>query len=541
MNLRLLTILLLFLSAFALGQERLNSLAVDGVLSDEAGPYYFGDAGNDTVPYARAGALADTLGLNLNWNGENRTLSFRSGETTVITSANPDASAGLEPRSGGMTVNGVPLTAPQALLVDGTSFVPIQPLAEAFGYTVEWHAGPRVLTVDSPRPEPEPEEVAADTAAGNTISGDGPPLNAFRVGAHDGYTRVALDLDRVETFRSSLSGNTFTVSFDAGSVPEVAWRQTDRYVQSAYYSVIDGKPNLVVNTHHELSADGSGYRFGTTDSGTFYIDFGPGLSGKEVTDLDAAGLAAARDEQPLPGTDSTLNVTEAVSAPGSNGKRIVVIDPGHGGRDPGAVSYAVEEEVVLQVSLKLRQLLESEGIEVILTRDGDYDLDSNKATDLRLRSNFATADRNMFVSIHANSASNPAAHGIETYIFGEPLSQANLDRAIEENGGQALTDEALAIATDPATMILRETQLNYSRSLATAVQRHLVNGTGAADRGVKQNSYYVISNARTPSILVEIGFVSSPDEGARLNSGSYQDTLARGIYNGVMEFMNNGR
>lgn len=535
MKLRFLTILALLLAAFASGQERLNSLAIDGVLSDDAGPYYFGSAADETQPFARAGVLAKTLGLSLSWNDSNRTLSFRSGNTTVITSASPDIGAGLAERQGGMTVNGVPVEAPLALLVDGTSFVAIRPLAEAFGYAVEWHSGPRVLTVDSPKPEPEPQE-----AAGAEITADGPPLNAFRVGAHDGYTRVALDLGAVETFTLASSGSTFAVSFDAGSMPDTAWRQTDRYVESAFYSVIDGKPSLIINAHHRLSADGDGYRYGTTDTGTFYVDFGPGLSGKSVNDLDAARLAGLRGEEPRPGTDSTLNVTQAVSAPGSNGQRIVVIDPGHGGIDPGAVRHAVEHEVVLQVALKLRQLLQSEGIEVILTRDANYDLDRNKATDLRLRSNFATADRNMFISIHANSAENPNAHGIETYIFGEPLSQANLDRAIEENGGRALTEEAIAIATDPATMILRETQLNYSRSLASAVQRHLVNGTGAVDRGVKQNSYYVISNARTPSILVEIGFVSNPNEGARLNSASYQDTLARGLYNGIMEFMRNG-
>jgi len=118
MKLRFLTILILLLAAFAAGQERLNSLAIDGVLSDEAGPYYFGSAPDETQPFARAGVLAKTLGLSLNWNDANRTLSFRSGNTTVITSASSDIAAGLAARQGGMTVNGVPVEAPQALLVD---------------------------------------------------------------------------------------------------------------------------------------------------------------------------------------------------------------------------------------------------------------------------------------------------------------------------------------------------------------------------------------------------------------------------------------
>ena len=196
--------------------------------------------------------------------------------------------------------------------------------------------------------------------------------------------------------------------------------------------------------------------------------------------------------------------------------------------------------MVLQVALRLKRLLESQGIEVILTRDANYDLSENKATDLRLRSNFATPDRNMFVSIHANSADASSANGIETWVFGQPLEQGNLDQAIRENGGAALTDEALAIATDSAGMILRETQLRYSQMLAQTVQDAMVRETGARDRGVKQNAFYVIRNARTPSILVELGFVSNPNEGSNLGNAAYQDSLARGIFNGIMAFMNSG-
>ena len=197
-----------------------------------------------------------------------------------------------------------------------------------------------------------------------------------------------------------------------------------------------------------------------------------------------------------------------------------------------------EVDALLQGITGESQKLETEEVQ----QDGvrNYDLSSHKATDLRLRSNFATPDRNMFISIHANAAHNSSANGIETWVFGQPLSQENLDRAIEENGGRALTDEALAIASDPAAMILRETQLQYSLSLAEAVQANMVSSTGARDRGVKQSAFYVIRNARTPSILVEIGFVNNPTEGPQLGSASYQDRIARGLFDGIMQFMNNG-
>ncbi len=521
---------LLLLGTLGMGQDRLNSLAINGTLADAAGPYYFTAWGDSSRPYAQASPLARALGLRLSWNGETRTLTFSDGDTTVTTSATADIGSGLTPRSGGLYVNGQPRNAPMAILVEGTSYVAIEPLADAFGFDTDWHAGPRVFTVDSPQPPP----------AQTTTAGGGPTLNPFRVGAHDGYTRVALDLGDVESFTVAATGTTFTVSFTAGSAPETAWRQTDRYIQSAYYAVIDGQPSLVVNTYHQLNPSGSGYRYAMTDTGTFYVDFGPDITGRPVSELSSVQAAAAAREQPLPGTDNTLNVTELAPGPGGNGHRVVVLDPGHGGSDPGAVGYAIEHEVVLQVALRLKRLLESQGIEVILTRDGNYDLSSSKSTDLRLRSNFATPDRNMFVSIHANAADASSANGVETWVFGQPLSQENLDRAIEENGGAALTDEALAIAADPAVMILRETQLNYSRSLAEAVQYSMVQATGARDRGVKQSAFYVIRNARTPSILVEIGFVSNPTEGSNLASAAYQDSLARGLYNGIMAFMDSG-
>ena len=546
MNPRFLTTLLfVFLSALtatAFGQDRINSLAIDGNLHDDAGPYYFSAHGDSSTPYAQASPLARALGVRVNWNGETRTLSFTDGSTTVTTVATSDIRAGLSPHAGGLKVNGADRTAPQAILVDGTSYVAIEPVALAFGFSVDWHPGPRLLTVNSPAPPPEPVAQAAqsETPPGSAITVSGPPLNPFRVGAHDGYTRVALDLGSVERYTLAASGNTVTVSFVAGSAPDTAWRQTDRYVQSAYYAVIDGQPSLVVNTHHSLNPGGSGFRYAMTDTGTFYMDFGPGLQGRPVSELSAVQAQAAASAQPIPGTDSTLNVTEQAPGPGGNGQRVVVIDPGHGGIDPGAVGYVMEHEVVLQVSLKLKQLLEAEGIEVILTRDANYDLDRNKATDLRLRSNFATPDRNMFISIHANAAGNSSANGIETWVFGEPLSQENLERAMVENASAALTDEALAIANDPVAMILRETQLNYSRALAASVQNGMVSSTGARDRGVKQSAFYVIRNARTPSILVEIGFVNNPNEGPRLGTAAYQDSLARGIFSGIMQFMGNG-
>jgi N-acetylmuramoyl-L-alanine amidase len=104
----------------------------------------------------------------------------------------------------------------------------------------------------------------------------------------------------------------------------------------------------------------------------------------------------------------------------------------------------------------------------------------------------------------------------------------------------ARTAEAERIANDIAGDILREGQLNYSLGLANMIQNRLVSTTGARDRGVRQNLFYVIRNSRIPAILVEVGFVSHPEEGRRLVESAYQQKLAQSLADAIMEFLTNG-
>jgi N-acetylmuramoyl-L-alanine amidase len=319
-----------------------------------------------------------------------------------------------------------------------------------------------------------------------------------------------------------------------GGAPAGALWPDNPFIENAFYTVVDGARTLVVTARHTLDPAGHGYRHALTETGTLYFDFAASLRGSPVAQLSSQQLQHVSVPRP---------VDPVSPGNGADQRRVVVIDPGHGGRDPGAQGFVSEAELVLDVSLRLKRLLEAQGIEVLLTRDGNHHLDAHKATDLALRANMATPDRMMFVSVHANSVaavSAGKAAGVETWVFGEPLDPRNLERALEENGGLALTEEAVRAANDPTTLILRETQLNYSSKLANAVQSHLVSATGAADRGVRQNAFYVIKNARTPSILVEIGIVSHPDEGRKLATSAYRDTVARALASGIMEFVNNG-
>ncbi len=222
---------------------------------------------------------------------------------------------------------------------------------------------------------------------------------------------------------------------------------------------------------------------------------------------------------------------------------VVVLDPGHGGLDPGAVGIVREEEAVLDVALRTKRLLEARGIRVILTRSTDRHLSVDKVTDLGLRAAMADSKRTLFVSIHANAAER-AAQGIEVYYFGETIDQRLLYKAILENGGgalgQRLTGEARSVAQRLMRDLLAQANLKFSEQLALTTLRSMVRETGAVSRGVHKAPFYVIRNARIPAILVEIGFVNHPIEGKKLASSAYRGQLARGLASGIIAFLNSG-
>ena len=174
----------------------------------------------------------------------------------------------------------------------------------------------------------------------------------------------------------------------------------------------------------------------------------------------------------------------------------VFIDPGHGGVDNGAVQNGVlEDEINLQISKKIEAKLKAKGVEVKMSR---YDDTYLSLTDRTYMANKEGSD--VFVSIHQNSATNSSAKGIETYYYSTRQD---------------------------------------SKELATDIQNDLIQATNATDRGVKTANYAVIKTASMSSSLVECGFISNPTEAQNLSSSSYQDKVAEGIVNGIMDYLNN--
>lgn len=233
--------------------------------------------------------------------------------------------------------------------------------------------------------------------------------------------------------------------------------------------------------------------------------------------------------------------TLTIAKPKNNSVMTIVLDPGHGGKDPGAVGKklkAQEKVINLAVALKLKHMLEKElGVNALLTRSDD------RFVSLQDRTRFANDKKaDLFVSIHTNSSKSTQSKGLETYYLSTAqTSDARAVEALENDvverfeGGSAAKskyDDLDFILSD-----LSQTEhLENSNSMAINVQQNLVAGTKAWDRGVKQANFYVLRGAFMPSILIEMGFISNAEEEQLLVNEEYQERMARTIFEGIKRF-----
>ena len=221
---------------------------------------------------------------------------------------------------------------------------------------------------------------------------------------------------------------------------------------------------------------------------------------------------------------------------------VVVLDPGHGGRWPHDGAHGGrglhEKVIALQVARKTKESLEAQGATVILTRDVDDDIPL--ADRVRI-ANEAGAD--VFLSIHCNSmetvGDRKVTRGVETYFLSPDPTDAEAKMLAQlENGGPEAVP--LPRSSDAVTGILNDLALgqarNDSAALAQIVQQHMVRGTRATSRGVRQAPFLVLSGTRMPSVLVEIGFISHPREGRMLGRDRYQRRVAQALADGVRDF-----
>ncbi|MEO0143675.1 MAG: N-acetylmuramoyl-L-alanine amidase [candidate division WOR-3 bacterium] len=211
----------------------------------------------------------------------------------------------------------------------------------------------------------------------------------------------------------------------------------------------------------------------------------------------------------------------------------IVIDPGHGGKDPGAIGKwgIKEKDITLSVSKKIANILKKEyGFKVILTREEDIFLSLSERAEIAKRYN-----AKLFVSIHCNYSEVDNAFGPETYF----LSTA---RTSEERAVEALENSVIKYEVEESDIlkfivsdILQNAYLKESQKLAFFVHEKLKDGRN--DRGIKQAGFYVLRKVYAPSILIEIGFISNPEEAKLLMDEEYQNKLAKAIAEGIKNYI----
>lgn len=220
-------------------------------------------------------------------------------------------------------------------------------------------------------------------------------------------------------------------------------------------------------------------------------------------------------------------------------KRRIVIDPGHGGHDPGAIGSngLFEKDIVLDIAKKLKNILESNPLyEVFLTRDKDIFLPLEERTAI---ANKLNAD--LFVSLHANASPRREARGIETYLLNWTDDEEAMRVAARENAISLKKMKAMNVQFDIIKVItddlFRQNKRDESIKLAHYVQSSLIkNLENSYNLGVKQALFYVLFGAKMPSVLVEVSFISNPVEEDLLSKDEYRERIAGAIFEGIQKY-----
>jgi len=225
-----------------------------------------------------------------------------------------------------------------------------------------------------------------------------------------------------------------------------------------------------------------------------------------------------------------------------NRDKRIVIDPGHGGHDPGAIGYRRyrEKVVVLQIAQELKRILKSRGYKVYMTRDSD------KFIRLRNRTRFANRKKaDLFISIHANAVEKKSAkraHGIECYFLDK--SRSSRAKRVSASENKADLKDMNFYGKESFLNTLNSHNIVAANKLAIDLQRgalgSLKKSYTVKDAGVRSGPFWVLVGAQMPAVLVEVGFITHPKEAKRLVNRKYQKKLALGLANGIERyFLNN--
>jgi N-acetylmuramoyl-L-alanine amidase len=433
---------------------------------------------------------------------------------------------------------------------------------------VAGQARERLRTLDRYAPPPEVAGVPVNTPPA-TVAGGETHLSGIRFWSNPGYTRVVLDLSAPTTFTTNflhadpvenLPPRLF-FDIDPARLDPVLKAPTivdDGLLRRIRTGVpTDGKVRVVL----DLVSIGQHKVFPLNDPFRIVID----ISAEKVTEIKALETAlqsvtpstapsgttappmsAGPSSLPDSRADEVARMLDKVPPPEpppaiSNkpvvtGLRRIVVDAGHGGKDPGAIgpNGVREKDVTLAIARKLaNKLRETLGCEVVLTRDSDVFLPLEERTAI---ANKVGAD--LFLSVHANAATNRQAYGVETYYLNFSKNDKAAAVAARENGTSLKEVGDLELILFD---LMANSKINESSRLAAEIQKSLVEKLAeryddVRDLGVRQGPFYVLLGATMPSVLVETAFISHPREEKRLNSHNFQEESAQAIAAAVKTF-----
>lgn len=271
------------------------------------------------------------------------------------------------------------------------------------------------------------------------------------------------------------------------------------------------------------------------------LDFNTNYYTKKLNVLDVKPKQSLRKKNKLSNEFAKIQQSVVKKAPHKtvipHYTKVLVIDPGHGGKDPGAMANRYKEkDIVLQVAKKLKSVLNKRGYTVYLTRNSDKFIELEQRTSMAFKKN---AD--LFVSLHVNShrqRANPAK-GVETYFLSPAKTNRANDIAKQEN--IVALKYADKYTTNTFLKSLNKEKVVISNKLAIDIQKGILSSSRAfnyqiQDRGVRSANFWVLTGIEVPSVLIELGYITHKQEANRLNDKNYQSLLANGIANGIESF-----
>ena len=408
-------------------------------------------------------------------------------------------------------------------------------------------------------PKRAPARAEPPDAGSKRTEEDAPPLATIRgitrSTLEDGV-RVSIEMDRELLFRQEQLDNPRRLFFDlrgAHAAPELV-DATLTYANDVVREIRLGRhPHDTTRVVLDTENVDSYSVFTLYNPFRLIVDFTrsadvPAPAAAAAVPTTGPVVTEARAAPPLPSRPATTPELSAPAVPSVNsngqfslarqlglGISRIVIDPGHGGHDPGTLGNGLSESAVtLDVGLRLKKLLEKEpGVEVVMTRDKDVYIPLEERPVI---ANREAAD--LFLSIHVNASRNRQAAGVETYVLNFATNPEAEAVAARENAASGRTMHNLPSIVQAIAL---NNKIDESRDFAAVVQKSMVTKLSAKnrqlrDRGVKQAPFVVLIGAGMPSVLAEMAFITHRQEGQLLKSAAYRQTIAEALRDAIVKY-----